>query len=133
MERVENGRVSAQRILQELQAIGFASATDYMSVEDNTLVIRSTGELTRQQAASIAAIERTSNGIKVKFYDKLKALELLGKQVGLFEGEEAKTQTGNNLLEAIVASTGEVIHTDDIPEIQQAAKPGHDLVEPSGA
>ena len=129
MENVENGRVSAQRILQELQAIGFASATDYMAVEQEKLVIRSTRELTKQQAASIAAIERTSNGIKVKFYDKLKALELLGKQVGLFEGEEAKTQSGNNLLEAIVASTGEVMDTHDIPELQQTADAGYDMVE----
>lgn len=118
MECVENGQVSAQRILQELQAIGFASATDYLAVEKDTLVIRSTKELTREKAAAIAAIERTSNGIKVKFYDKLKALELLGKQIGLFEGNGSKTQISNNLLEAIVAATAQEVDTNDIPELQ---------------
>ncbi len=118
MESVESGQVYAQRILQELQAIGFASATDYLAVEEDTLVIRSTRELSKEKAAAIASIERTSNGIKVKFYDKLKALELLGKQVGLFEGKGGRGRTGNNLLEAIVAATAQEVDTHDIPELQ---------------
>ena len=118
MDSVENGQVSAQRILQELQAIGFASATDYLAVEEDALVIRSTRELSKEKAAAIASFERTSNGIKVKFYDKLKALELLGKQVGLFEGKGSKAHSENNLLEAIVASTAQEIDIHDIPELQ---------------
>lgn len=39
----------------------------------------------------------------------------------------------NNLLDAIVAGTKENIDTDGIPEIQQAADPDADLVEPAGA
>ena len=72
-------------ILQELTAIAMARATDYMSVCDGGLEIRSTNELTPEQAAAIASIERSTGGLKVKFYDKLKALELLGKYLGLFE------------------------------------------------
>ncbi len=39
----------------------------------------------------------------------------------------------NNLLDAIIAGTKENINTDGISEIQQAADPDPDLVEPGGA
>ena len=68
---------------------------------------------------------------KVKFYDKMKALELLGKLMGFLEGENETVR--NNLLEAILAATQEDVDTHDIPEIQQAADAGDDLVEPSGS
>ena len=85
MERVENGRVSAQRILQELQAIGFASATDYMAVEEEKLVIRSTRELTKQQAASIAAIaHQPSSGTR----------HVPARQAGLLRQDPKRLQSG---------------------------------------
>ena len=58
----------------------------------------------------------------------LKALELLGKALGLFEGAAAQ-QEHNNLLEALVLATGKEVDLDDIPEIQQAAETGYQLVE----
>jgi hypothetical protein len=64
----------------------------------------------------------------VKFYDKLKALELLGKALGAFECS-THLQQENNLLEAIVSSTGGEVCVDDLPEIQQTAAAGDDLVE----
>ena len=57
-----------------------------------------------EQACAIASVEKGSGGLKVKFYDKLKALELLGKAVGLFEGG-AQAPEDNGLLEAILTAT----------------------------
>jgi len=121
--------VSAERVLEELVAIGFSKVTDFLYVENNTLMFRPTEELSAGEKAAIASIERTANGFKVKFYDKLKALELLGKHMGMFDPKQCQPVHNTNLLEAILAATQEEISTDDIPELQQTADSGNDLVE----
>ena len=124
-------KISPKKVVEELAAIGFARATDFLCVSDGTLTIRSTDTLSRSDQAAIASVEQTSNGIRLKFYDKMKALELLGKYLGMFDGIPEDSGQRNNLLESILAATGEVIPSDDIPELQQATDPGHDLVEPA--
>ena len=48
----------------------------------------------------------------------MKALELLGKYMGMFEGSSDTEDRHNNLLEAILAATREEVDLGDIPEIQ---------------
>lgn len=120
-----------EQILGEIRAIGLARATDFMQIRDGTLDIRSTDQLPEGAAAAIASVEKTTTGLKLKFYDKLKALELLAKCLGLFDGA-AQTGEDTGLLQAIIESTKEELDTHDISELQQAAAAGHDLVEPPG-
>ncbi len=96
----------ASEVLGELAAVAFARATDYMAINGDSLGICDTECLTDAQAAAISSIERTTSGLKLKFYDKLKALELLGKAMGLFDGSAMPSTQDNNLLDAIVAATG---------------------------
>lgn len=128
------GECNAAGILEELWAIAMARATDYMAVREGALEIRSTDELTPMQAAAIASMERSTGGLKLKFYDKLKALELLGKYLGLFETRAAWPDSQDtNLLQAILEATEKEVATHDLPELQQAAAAGHDLVEQTGS
>ena len=96
--------ITAAGILRELGAIAFARATDILAVKDGVLVVSDTADLPETLQCAIASVEKSTGGIKVKFYDKLKALELLGKAVGLFDGAAAE-QEDNGLLEAILAAT----------------------------
>ena len=125
--------ITPKKVVEELAAIGFARATNFLRVSEGELIVCATDTLTKADRAAIASIERSSNGIKLKFYDKMKALELLGKYMGMFDGKDDAEENRNNLLEAILAATQEEVETDDIPEIQQAADARHDLVEPAGS
>lgn len=125
--------ITPKKVVEELAAIGFARATNFLRVSEGELIVCDTDTLSKADRAAIASIERSSNGIKLKFYDKMKALELLGKYMGMFDGKEDGEENRNNLLEAILAATQEEVETDDIPEIQQAADDRHDLVEPAGS
>ena len=88
--------ITQDRVLRELANIGFAKATDYAKVEGQLVTITPTDELSPEQVAAIAGIEQGKFGIKVKLHDKIKALELLGKHLGMFDkganGSEAEVE-----------------------------------------
>ena len=108
-------KLSPEKIIEELAAIAFARAPDLLVVEDGQVRLRE--DLKPRQRAAVASVEKSTTGLKVKFYDKMKALELLGKYLGLFEGQTGE-ETQNNLLEAILQATGQEVDTCDVSELQ---------------
>ena len=119
----------ADEVLRKLRAIAMTDVTALLQVENGQLLLKDTAQLDPDGQAAIASMEKGTGGIKVKFYDRLKALELLGKYLCLFEQQPPAGPRKSTLLQEIVASTKEVIDTHDLPEIQQATAAGHDLVE----
>ena len=118
-----------KKIVAELAAIGLTRATDVLTIADGQVMIKPPEQMGRSHAAAIAGVEKTSAGWKIKFYDKLKALELLGAYLGMFGSGSRKEQQDNNLLEAILTATQEAMDLRDLSEFQQAADSGDDLVE----
>ena len=110
-------KISPEQVMRELAAIGFARVPDYLVIEDGDVRVKE--DLKPLERAAVASIEKTTTGIKVKFYDKMKALELLGKHFGLFEGKDTlEEKNENNLLEAILQATNQEVDTDDVSELQ---------------
>ena len=84
-ERQKRTEITQDRVLEELAAIAFAKATDYAEVKEGQVVIKNTEELDEQQIRAIAGIKEGKFGIEVKLNDKEKALELIGRHLGMFK------------------------------------------------
>lgn len=84
-ERQKRTEITQDMVLEELAAIAFARATDYAEVSQDRVIIKDTTELTEDQIKAIAGIKEGKFGIEVKLNDKEKALELLGRHLGMFK------------------------------------------------
>ena len=88
-ERQERTEVTQDQVVKELAAIAFAKATDYAEVRDGQVIIKNTTDLSDMMVRAIAGIKEGRNGVEIKLNDKGKALELLGRHLGL-EEEKSK-------------------------------------------
>ena len=89
--------VSQDRVVKELARIAFANIADYIHVETQTrtkddgtevtyqtVMFSETQELSADQRAALAVVKQSVNGFELKLHDKIKALELLGRHIGMF-------------------------------------------------
>lgn len=87
-ERSRRTGINQDRVLRELAKVGFINASDVINMNEAT--VRS--DANREDTAAIASVKvktiPTEAGDiverEVKVYDKLKALELIGKHLGMF-------------------------------------------------
>jgi phage terminase small subunit len=118
--------ITQEAVLQELASIAFANGTDFVTVTGaGLLCVKATSEVPKNKLPAIAGIKYSQLGIEIKLHDKVRALELLGKHLGVF----ATAAEENNIFEVIEQSTREEIDTNEIPEIEPPAEPGDDVVE----
>lgn len=107
-KRKDRVEITQDRVLQELAYIAFAKATDYARVVERDATVEVNGqlqplynengermkyrtvepiltdELTEEQKRAIAVIKKGRDGFEIKPYSKDRALELLGKHLGMF-------------------------------------------------
>ena len=92
-ERQKRTEVTQDRVVEELAAIAFSKATDYVEIRSNgvagVVIIKPTSELSDAQIRAIAGIKEGANGIEIKLNDKEKALELLGRHLGMWNDKLA--------------------------------------------
>jgi phage terminase small subunit len=80
--------VTVERVVTELAAMAFADIGDYTGEDGESISVLAFKDLTKAQRAGICQIELVTRGadqtIRVKLWDKQRALELLGKHLGLW-------------------------------------------------
>lgn len=81
-------------VLQELKTLSFSKITDYLEVKDGKVEFFDTGNISEEAIPAIKKIKQkiklkdTEQNIELEYelYDKVKSLELLGSQLGMFTG-----------------------------------------------
>ena len=139
-DRERRTEITQDRVIQELARVAFANGTDFARVvsreapttvideEGNpqqvmglvqTVKILDTDAVDPEKRAAIAGIKEGKYGIEVSSHDKVRALELLGKHLGMFDSKTTQNQDRkNNLLDRLLDGTEEEMNTDDLPEVQ---------------
>ena len=92
-ERSKRTGITQDRVLEELGKIAFCNPVDLINLKDATML----NETDRMDTAAIASVRvkeiptrdgETITEREIRMTDKLKALELCGKHVGLFKNDE---------------------------------------------
>ena len=103
-------------ILYQLECIAGADVTALLGVENGALTVTDTENLDEKLRCAIASLEKGSGGIKVKFYDKLKALEI-GFEVRILSAHRTpeasakfSKEAEENGFGAIIAAAGKAAH-----------------------
>lgn len=95
-KRAQRTEITQERVMMELAAIAFASGADYKKVVSQKGVVAvgvvPTESLTASQRAAISEIRETQFGVDIKLGDKMRALELLGKHLGMFMDKQPDSQ-----------------------------------------
>ena len=84
-DRQERTQVKQDDVLRELASIALLDITDIVSVKDGKVCIANTDELPPEKRKMISGIKEGQYGLEIKFYDRLKALEMLCKHLGMFD------------------------------------------------
>lgn len=87
--RQERTEITQDMVLEELARVAFANGTDFARVAERdgaqVVEIVNTDDVPTEKRAAIAGIKYGKFGIEVSMADKLKALELVGKHLGMFD------------------------------------------------
>ncbi len=97
-EREQRTEITQDRVVSELAKIAFGSARDVMEWGPNGVIFKKSDDLTDDQAAGIAEVSESTTkdggSLKLKRHDKVKALELLGRHLGMFTDKVKNEITG---------------------------------------
>lgn len=128
--RLERTEITQDMVLRELAIIAFSNAADYAAVVEKDAVVDGvpvldedgnpvkyrtvepvlTSSLTEAQKKALSVIKKGRDGFEVKPYDKIRALELLGKHLGMFtEKLDLSGQVNNPFAELSTAELKKLI------------------------
>jgi phage terminase small subunit len=116
-DREKRTEITQDKVLNELAAIAFAKGSDFAQVVDEPIIsdgkyvldpdtgkvktyktvnVISTDKLPEEKKKAIAGIKEGKYGVEVATCDKVKALELLGRHLGMFKDKVEVSGNINN-------------------------------------
>lgn len=108
--RLEKHEVTADRVVGELAKIAFSNVADYLAIEPDGSARINFSKITRDEFAGIRELRihaggggangRKPSGFRLSLRHKLRALDLLGRYLGLFNGRNQSGAAGG-LAEAL--------------------------------
>lgn len=119
----EKAEVTAERIIEELSAIGFSKISDFLEVTEvkkrkpgrgaaytkvQTMNIFPTESIDKVKIRAVSEIKMTKDGMSLKVHDKISALEKIAKMLGYIQ-DRVDIMSGGN---SIVPITGAKIIVD---------------------
>jgi len=76
--------LTQDQVIEEVSRLAFSNIADFVEWDGNSVRLKSSSELTREQTACILEVSETPNGVKFKLHSKEKSLDMLGKYFKLF-------------------------------------------------
>lgn len=115
-ERSARTEITQDRVLQELAAIGFSRTTDFVKItQDGYVKLIPTDGLSDEQQRAVASIKEGKYGVERRLHDKLGALQLIGRHIGMFTGKESQHDEveDDGLMSALEKIAGNVFDDGD--------------------
>ena len=118
MERLD---ITAEQVQRRIASVAFFDPRSVMSFDQFGVQVLHSRFWTEEQARNIQSIKQGPNGVEIKFYDSLRASEMLAKQLGVQpeEGIEAAAAASKAAAEAVVNKIFDVFERT-IPEALSA-------------
>lgn len=133
-DRAARTEITQDMVLKELAIIAFSNAADYASVIEKDATVEVNGEvitltdsdgnpvkyrtvepmltadLTDEQKRALSVIKKGRDGFEIKPYDKMRALEMLGRHLGMWDKkeEEPEEKQSDGFLEALQSESESV-------------------------
>lgn len=84
--------ISLERLLKETASIAFSDIGDYLDWKDGTVTLRKESAKNGRARRAIASIKEAMHeeggaDVQVKLHDKMRAIEFLGKYLGVFDSK----------------------------------------------
>lgn len=126
--RAERLKIEADDVLRELWNLGTCSADEYFTWDAaGNVTLKASEKLTKEQTKRISSIKQTRGAdgratIEMKFYDKVRPLELVGQHIGLF-GEGGSPTSPDELVKMMLAYQDVVDATVPNPDAPARVEP----------
>lgn len=116
--------ITAERVQARIASVAFFDPRSVLEFDNQGVALLNSRFWTEEQARNIQSIKQGPNGLEIKFYDSLRASEMLAKQLGVQpdESAEAAAIASKAAAEAVVNKIFDVFDRT-VPETPELPAP----------